>query len=414
MHASKLGSPCRDLLARRGRRADVSLLAKAVDARSFVTVALATVSFVTACSGASDRWSARASASVAGPAAVVLYTRGVSTDHYGTSSPRGFGVVVDVGTAAARRREVRSDDLGFFHGAEWIGRDRILVSRHAPPFRPPLIFRLQSGKLVREGPSPLPALDTQQEWSPDGRLVASKRIEPCQPKQRPRWRCYRQADEIYLQAADGSGRRVIRNGFLDSWTPDGRLIVTAGGPHRYVVLDPRTPRVTVPLSPQRVASAAGVTRASIGPPRWSADGRYLAAMVAGKWPKSANVFHALVIARADGTPVRVVTSSYVISMFAWSPRGHRLAWTTSGFPTPHELFVLDDPKGQPRRLFMADRHFDWITWSPDGRKLLLDAENAGRWLLITTVGRRSVERHAKLGGRPYWCCPVNAYSRFND
>lgn len=348
------------------------------------------------------------------PAGVVLFTIGVSTDHYGMSSPRGFGVVVDLGAAAAKRREVRSDDLGFIHGAEWIDRDRILVPRDAPPFRPPLIFRLQGRTLIRRGASPVPPLDTQQEWSPDGNLVASKRIEPCEPNQRPRWRCYRQADEIYLQAADGSGRRVVREGSLDSWTPDGQLIVTAGGAHRYAVFDPRSRRVTVPLARQQVASAAGVKRASLGPPRWSADGRYLAAMVAGKWPESANVFHALVIARADGTPVRVVTSAYVISMFAWSPRGHRLAWTTSGFPTPHELFVLDDPNGKPRRLFVADRHFDWITWAPEGRRLLLDDENAGRWLLITTVGQRSVERLPRLGGRPYWCCPVNAYSRFND
>jgi hypothetical protein len=376
---------------------------------------LAVAACVTLAASVPAERGARASGSDAPPAGVVLYTIGVSTNHYGTSSPRGFGVVVDLGTAAAKHREVRSDDLGSFHGAEWIGRDRILVPRGGPPFRPPLIFRLAAGKLVREGPSPLPALDTQQEWSPDGRLVASKRIEPCEPNQRPRWRCYRQADDVYLQAADGSDRRVVWEGYLDSWTPDGRLIVTAGGAHRYLVFDPRTGRTTIPLSRQRAASAAGVKRASLlEPPRWSADGRYLAAMVAGQWPKSANVFHALVIASADGNPVRVVTSPYVISMFAWSPRGHRLAWTTSGFPTPHELFVLDDPNGTPRRLFAADRHFDWISWSPEGRRLLLDDENAGRWLLLTTAGRRSVERHPRLGGRPYWCCPVNAYSRFND
>lgn len=383
-------------------------------ARSFETLALTTLLLAVACSGASDQQSPKASASGAAPAGVVLYTIGVSTDHYGTSSPRGFGVVVDLGTPAAKHREVRSVDL---HGAEWIGGDQILVPRSAPPFRPPLLFRLQGRALIRTGPSPLPALDTQQEWSPDGRLVASKQIEPCEPNQRPRWRCYRQADEIYLQAADGSGRRVVAEGSLDSWTPDGRLLVVVGPRgafYHYRALNVRTGRRALPLSPERVATAAGLKRAALGPPRWSADGRYIAAMVAGKWPKSANVFHALVIARANGTPVRVVTSPYVISMFAWSLRGHRLAWTTSGFPTPHELFVLDDPSGQPRRLFVADRHFDWITWSPDGRRVLLDDENAGRWLLITTVGQRSVERYPRLGGRPYWCCPVNAYSRFND
>jgi len=100
-------------------------------------------------------------------------------------------------------------------------------------------------------------------------------------------------------------------------------------------------------------------------------------------------------------------------MFAWSPRGHRLAWTTSGFPTPYELFVLDDPNGEPRVLLAAERHFDRIAWSPDGRRLLLDDENAGRWLLIPAAGRKRVEKRARLGGRPYWCCPVNAYATFN-
>jgi Tol biopolymer transport system component len=343
----------------------------------------------------------------------VLYTRGTSTDPYGTSSPGGVGVAVGFGTAAEKRLEVRSRDLGFFQGAEWIGEQRILVPRAGPPFRPPLILRLDRGKLIREGASPLPALDTQQEWSPDGRLIASKRIEPCEPNQRPRWKCYRQADEIYLQAADGSARRAVTNGYLSSWTPDGRLIVTAGGAHRYAVFDPRRRRTTIPIPPMRVAAVASLKRATLGPPRWAADGRYIAAMVAGRWPKAANALHGFVIARADGRPIRVVTSPYVISMLAWSPRGHRIAWTTSGFPTPHELFVLDNPSGKPRRLLAADRHFDWITWSPDGRKLLLDDENAGRWLVITATGRKSAEKRARLGGRPFWCCPVNAYVTFN-
>jgi hypothetical protein len=369
---------------------------------------------VASCSLSSDSRSARASSSATADAGVVLYTRGASTDPYGKSSPSGFGVVLGFGTAGERVLELRSRDLGFSGSAQWIGRDAILVPRKAPPFRRPLIFRLRAEKLVREGPSPLPALDTQQEWSPDGRLVASKRIEPCEPDQRSLWKCYRQTDEVYLQAADGSGRRAITNGYLSGWAPDWRLIVTAGGAHHYVVFDLRTRKTTVPLSIRRVAAFAGVWRATLGPPRWSSDRRYIAAMLAGKWPKADNAVHGFVIARADGTPIRVVTSPYVISMFAWSPRGHRLAWTTSGFPDPHELFVLDDPKEEPRRLFATGaRHFDWITWSPDGRTMLLDDENARRWLLIAAAGAKRLEKRTRLGGRPYWCCPVNAYATFN-
>lgn len=360
--------------------------------------------------------SATASGFVTAHGGAVLYTLGVSTDPYGKSSPRGFGVVAKFGTEAEKRVEVRSRELGSFAGAKWIGAHRILVPRNAPPFRPPLIFRLERGRLLREGPSPLPALDAQQEWSPGAKLVASQRIEPCEPNQRTLWKCYRQADEIYLQRADGAGRRKIATGHFNSWTPDGRLLVVVGprgARYYYTALNVFTGKRTLPLSPERVAAAAQLKQASLGPPRWSADGRYLAAIVAGKWPTKANIFTAVVIAHADGRPIRVITSPYVISMFAWSPRGHQLAWTTSGFPTPHELFVLDNPNGRPQRVFAADPHFDWIAWSPDGRRLLLDDEKARRWLLITAAGRKSVEKHARLGGRPFWCCPVNAYGTLN-
>src|SRR5262245_54094613 len=156
-------------------------------------VALAYVMLAAAaCSTASADRSQGASGTAASHRSAVLYTIGASTDPYGNSSPSGFGVVTGFGSPDETKREVRSGSLGHFAGAEWIGKRRILVPRNAPPFRPPLILRLVGGKPVREGPSPLPALDTQQEWSPDGRLVASKRIEPCAPNQRPRWKCYRQ------------------------------------------------------------------------------------------------------------------------------------------------------------------------------------------------------------------------------
>jgi WD40-like Beta Propeller Repeat len=388
-------------------------------------LALVTSLLVAACSAGSEdgqenRSKRRAEAGAASErGGAVLYTVGVSTDPYGGgSSPAGFGVVLNLGTPGERMLEIRNPDLGWFGGAEWIDERRILVPRKAPPFRPPLIFRLDGERLVREGPSSLPPLHTQQERSPDGTLIASRRIEPCEPNQRPRWHCYQQADEIYLQRADGSGRRVIgsaQSGGVNGWTPNGRLLVLVGpqGPfYYYAALNVRTGKRTLPIRPAQVAAEARLPgRLSLGPPRWSGDGRYMAAMVAGKWRKPA--VHGFVIARADGRPIRFVTSPYVISMFAWSPQGHRVAWTTSGFPTPHELFVLDEPTGKPRRLLATDRHFDWITWSPDGRRLLLDDENVGRWRLVPTAGRMKIEALPRLGGRTLWCCPVNAYATFN-
>jgi Tol biopolymer transport system component len=155
-------------------------------------------------------------------------------------------------------------------------------------------------------------------------------------------------------------------------------------------------------------------KAYLGAPRWSADGRYLAAIVSGEWPKNANAVMGIVIAEAGGRPLRVLTSPYVISMFAWAPSGQRLAYTTSGFPDPHELFVVDGPTARPRPLFTTGaRHFDWITWSPDGRFLLLDDENRNSWRLVRATSSRKPLALPRLGGRPLWCCPVNAYATRN-
>ena len=383
---------------------------------------LAIVLLGTACLGGPERRNeetgsqARPSTGVAPDnGGAVLYTIGLSTDPYGDSTPAGFGVAVNLGRADEQKLEVRSPGLGSFDGAEWIGERRILVAREPPPFRPALIFRLGRGKLVREGPSPLPPLDTQQEYSPDAKLIASEAVEPCEPNQQPRWKCYRQTSAVYVQAADGSGRRQVAEGHFNTWSPDGRLLVTDESWNApYEALDVQSGARSHPLSRERVAAEFDLDKLRLGPPRWSADGRYLAAYVGAQWPMRPQVSAAILIAQSDGRPIRLITSPYVVSMFAWSPDGHRLAWTTSGFPDPHELFVLDGPESERRRLFATGaRHFDWITWAPDGRSLLLDDENGDLWRLIQVDGTAGQQTFPRLGGRPLWCCPVNAYATLN-
>jgi hypothetical protein len=167
-------------------------------------------------------------------------------------------------------------------------------------------------------------------------------------------------------------------------------------------------------------------RAGVGRPVWSADGRFVAAYAGIAWPERSRISGALVVADAGGRPLRLLTSRYIISMFAWSPAGHRLAWTTSGFPAPHELFVLDEPGGKAMRLLATGaRHFDWITWSPDGRFLLVDDEShgfdperpgrrpRGRWLLLDAETGARVRSLPRLGGAPQWCCPTSAYATLN-
>jgi hypothetical protein len=344
----------------------------------------------------------------------VLYTKGVSTDPYGTSAADGFGVVTDIGTKRQRTIEARSRELGWFGGAGWIDDHRILVARKAPPFRRPFIYRFDGRTLRRLGPAPVPALEPGPVWSPDGSRIASEPIEPCAKSQRTIWQCYRSSGRVLVRDGDGSHVRQVAIGSFNSWTPDGRLLVTdRSGSRPYAALDVRTGARTIPLSPAPVASRFRLKKVSVAAPRWSADRRFMAAMVGTSWPKRTKITAALVLARADGRPIRLIRSPYIISMFAWSPIGHRLAYTTSGFPTPHQLFVVDTPTAKPKPLFVTARHFDWVTWSPDARRLLVDDEHKNRWWLLSTVGRHTSRALPRLGGRPLWCCPLNAFGTLN-
>ncbi len=288
----------------------------------------------------------------------------------------------------------------------------MLVPRPAPPIRRPFLYRFANGAVRLLGSSPVPALEPGASWSRDGKLIASQPIEPCKKRQRMVWRCYRGSGRILVRHADGSHPRVVaRARFLkvDSWTPDGRVLVTSG--HTYVAVDVQTGRRSVPLAPWRVTARLGLRHIWLAAPRWSADGRYVAAMLSGgDFPKRPRVSGAFLLAHADGSPIRLVTSPSIISMFAWSPVGHRLAYTTSGFPAPHELLLLDTPKARPTPLLVTTRHFDWITWSPDGRRLLLDDEHRNSWRLVWASGRSRIQSVPRLGGRPLWCCPVNHYA----
>jgi hypothetical protein len=345
----------------------------------------------------------------------VLYTIGLSTDPYSESSPRGFGVVTGLSGPRKQPVDVRSRDLGWFGGAEWLPSGRILVPRRAPPFRPYLLYRFHDRRVERVGRSPVPALHTDQAWSPDGALIASEPIVACRPGQRTLGTCWRQSGDVFVEKADGSERRKVWSGHFNAWTPDGRLLVmdrNYNRPH-YRALDVATGEESVPISAERVAARAGVREVRLGSPRWSADGEYIAALAAIRWPR-ARTSSALVVARPDGSPLRFITSPYVISMFAWSPTGHRLAYTTSGFPDPHELFLVERPTEEARRLFATARHFDWITWSPDARWLLLDDEHEALWWLLPSTGKPTFRALPRMGGRPLWCCPLNAYATLDD
>ena len=323
----------------------------------------------------------------------VLYTIGISTDPYATSRPNGFGVASGLATGELRKTEVRTREYGWFSGAEWLDRGRILVHRRAPPMRRPGLYRVVDGKLEPVGIAPFVS-GSAYAWSPDYQRVAIEPPAPCEPRQASLFECYRGSGRI---SVTGPSQRIVVKGTGPDWRRDGRLVFYRtqrdlnGG--RATILDVVTGRTERRarywLNEQPLASP---------------DGRYLADRTGIENASG------VVISDVNGHTVGTFPTPYIVSMVAWSPRGNRLAYTTSGFPDPHELFVVDLPSGERRRIFVSGAfHFDWITWSPDGRWLLLDGDQAGGWRLFSAATGKQAHRFRRLGGRPLWCCPVNKY-----
>jgi hypothetical protein len=329
----------------------------------------------------------------------ILYGIGVSTDpHADGAVARGIGVATAAPGGRLARAEVHGSGLG--GDARWLRSGRVLVERPARAGPPAgwLLYRYAHGRLGLAGRFPLPSPVGDWDRSPDGTLVAF------QPVRRARNLGLVSTDRIMVQRADGSARRQVAAGTLAGWTPAGRLLSWPGpapaNAGTLLALDLTTGTRTPLLPGARVAALAGRRRASLLRPVFSTDGRYLAARASIVGASG----EAIVLATADGNPIRLLTSPYHISMFAWSPTGHRLAYTTSGSPVPHQLLVVDGPTARPRLVFEQELHFDWVTWSPDGRWLLVDDPPIGAW---TVLGSASAERLElpRFGGRPRWCCP---------
>lgn len=58
----------------------------------------------------------------------------------------------------------------------------------------------------------------------------------------------------------------------------------------------------------------------------------------------------------------------------------------------------------------TERHFDWVSWAPDSRRLLLDDPVENLWWLTPAQPTYTFIISPRLGGRPLWCCPVNPYA----
>lgn len=337
----------------------------------------------------------------------ILYGLGLSTDPYGASRPRGVGVVSLLGMNLSTRAELEQRGL---RPEVWIGRTRAVAvgSSSRGPNR--VILQYESGQLNIGEKLSLPTPVWDLAISPDGTEIAYEPIERTKTG-------YTDGNRVVLQRFDGSQRRVLTQGSLAGWTPKGNILywqqetrqITESG--TLMSIDPRTSFTSHVFSARDVTAAAyRVGLPEVGDPVHSADGQYMAALASVRWRRGNRNLSTIVILRADGSVERLITSRLAVSMFTWSPRGHRLAYTTSGFPSPHQLFVLRSPNREPVKLLSKADHFDWVTWSPDNKYLLVDDEPADRWLVIEVYTGEKHVSLPRLGGRPMWCCPTSTFA----
>jgi hypothetical protein len=251
--------------------------------------------------------------------------------------------------------------------------------------------------------------------SPDGRLVAATEGFHAGANG-----LLRQGRLTAVSSLTGQNKRTLRlGGPLLGWVGAERLAFLRH--NRLEILDLRGDAPTRVVSLAQLARDSGARRASIPPSvsaQWlagSADGTLVAVPLeltyAGPHPLRRGGVVALV--RISDHAVRLIRSPLHISMFAFAPRGDRYAYTTSGFPDPHELWVGSGIKQPAKRIYFTPyQHFDWITWSPDARWLLVDDQLNGPmplWRVIPSDARGKPRTLPRLGGHPLWCCPAQAF-----
>jgi hypothetical protein len=257
----------------------------------------------------------------------------------------------------------------------------------------------------------------EASWSPFGRFVVAARrdelaaLEPdgdvrwslARPDVRaPRWGgtrtdtriAYLSRAELRIVAGDGENdRRVARRSALvaPAWRPRSRHVLTYATPGGEVV--------TVDTERRRELWRAAATL-PVEALAWSSDGRRLLVLRRGR----------VDVLTRDGavwTGIRPEPGTVVAAAFR--PGSHAIAYAVErGRRT--QLALVAEGGGV---LFSGAGSLDEVTWSPDGRWLLVAWREADQWVFVRAAGAPRIVAVASIsaqfgGSFPRvagWCCP---------
>jgi len=134
---------------------------------------------------------------------------------------------------------------------------------------------------------------------------------------------------------------------------------------------------------------------------WSSDGARLVALSR----------HEISVFDHNGRPLGSIQIARRALAAAFAPQSHQLAVILSGTRSDAVAFNVDRPGVPPRELFAGSGHFSALTWSPNGRWLLIAWPTANQWLFVSHDGRATAvaDIAAQFQGNQApapagWCC----------
>jgi serine/threonine protein kinase len=196
-------------------------------------------------------------------------------------------------------------------------------------------------------------------WSPNKKRIAY--AAPCENNM---------DKDVYVVNSDGSNVTRLTNNQNNNgwptWSPDGNSIAfesTRNGHYEIYLMN---------ADGTNVRQLTNInTNAIDGGPDWSPDGTKIAFHSTRESPGG------IFVMKSDGTEVtKLITANAWIGGPKWSPDGLHIAITGSYDGTPSQIYVIDYPNGNIRKITFSGEINGWASWSADGGWLVYPSNSA--------------------------------------
>jgi hypothetical protein len=263
----------------------------------------------------------------------------------------------------------------------------------------------------------------EASWSPHGWFVAvtgGDELAAIDPHGTPRWALARRAvsdarwypptgfrvaylsgHDLRVVAGDGTGDHALASGVAavaPSWRPDH--------PYELSYVDEAGRVVTRDADPPARVSWAVAPRARPRELAWSADGKLLLVVARSRAEVYDQSGHSIAtIAMPPGTPILDASLS---------PDGRMIALVRGG--AADDVVLASAASGRTTAPVLSGAGLQQLTWSPDGRWLLVSWPVADQWVFVRVAGKpriaavSRIARQFATGAGPHlpridgWCC----------